>query len=90
MPSLVGSEMCIRDRRMLSELTTGNGGPPVIGDRFFAPVGMDIGGEGPDAIAIAIISQVSAVAYGRAGGHLRDRRAPLHASPPPVAATGSI
>ncbi len=79
-----------RTERMLSELTTGNGGPPAIGDRFFAPVGMDIGGEGPDAIAIAIISQVSAVAYGRAGGHLRDRRAPLHASPPPVAATGSI
>jgi xanthine/CO dehydrogenase XdhC/CoxF family maturation factor len=51
---------------------------------------MDIGGEGPDAIALAIISQVSAVTSGRAGGHLRDRRAPLHASPRPVAATGNV
>lgn len=79
-----------RTERMLAELTTRNGTPPTVGDRFFAPVGMDIGGEGPDAIALAIISQVSAVTSGRAGGHLRDRRAPLHASPPPVATTGSI
>ncbi len=79
-----------RTERMIADLTTRNGSPPTIGDRFFAPVGMDIGGEGPDAIALAIISQVSAVASGRAGGHLRDRRAPLHASPPLVATTGSI
>ena len=79
-----------RTDRILSELTTSNGTPPSIGDRFFAPIGMDLGGEGPDAIALAIIAQISAVANGRAGGHLCDRRAPLHASPSPVAATGSI
>ena len=86
-----------RTERMLSELTSDTGTPISIGDRLFAPVGMDIGGEGPDAIALAIISQVSAVTSGRAGGHLRDRRAPLHASTPPihastpfVATTGSI
>ena len=79
-----------RTERMIAELTASNGAPMTIGDRFFAPVGMDIGGEGPDAIALAIISQVSAVTSGRGGGHLRDRRAPLHASPPPVATTGSI
>lgn len=77
-----------RTERMLADLTSSNGTPPAIDDRFFAPVGMDIGGEGPDAIALAIISQVSAVTNGRGGGHLRDRRAPLHASPPLVAATG--
>jgi len=79
-----------RTERMLAELATRNGTPVEIGERFFAPVGMDLGGEGPDAIALAIISQVSAVTNGRAGGHLRDRRAPLHASPPPVATTGSV
>jgi xanthine dehydrogenase accessory factor len=79
-----------RTERMLAELATRNGTPVEIGERFFAPVGMDIGGEGPDAIALAIISQVSAVTSGRTGGHLRDRRAPLHVSPPPVATTGSI
>jgi xanthine/CO dehydrogenase XdhC/CoxF family maturation factor len=79
-----------RTERMLAELTARDGTPPEIGERFFAPVGLDLGGEGPDAIALAIISQVSAVTNGRAGGHLRDRRAPMHASPPAVATTGSI
>ena len=79
-----------RTERMVTELTTGNARPPTIGDRFFAPVGLDLGGEGPDAIALAIISQVSAVTSGRAGGHLRDRRAPLHASAAPVAVSGGI
>ena len=78
-----------RTERMLAEITAANTTPAMIGDRFFSPVGMDIGGEGPDAIALAIISQVSAVTSGRAGGHLRDRRAPLHA-PSPAATVGSI
>lgn len=77
-----------RTERVVAELTADNSTPSTIGDRFFAPVGLDLGGEGPDAIALAIISQVSAVTNGRAGGHLRDRRAPLHASPPTVATTG--
>ncbi len=78
-----------RTERMLAELATREVALQVDGDRFFAPVGMDIGGEGPDAIALSIISQISAVATGRGGGHLRDRRAPLHASPPHPATTGS-
>jgi xanthine dehydrogenase accessory factor len=79
-----------RTERMLGEIAAASATPATIGDHFFSPVGMDIGGEGPDAIALAIISQVSAVTSGRAGGHLRDRRAPLHASPRPVAATGNV
>jgi xanthine/CO dehydrogenase XdhC/CoxF family maturation factor len=79
-----------RTERMLAEITTASAAPATIGDRFFSPVGMDIGGEGPDAIALAIISQISAVTSGRAGGHLRDRHAPLHAAPPPAATVGSI
>lgn len=79
-----------RTERVLAELATGNGGPGVMGDRLFAPVGLDLGGEGPDAIALAIISQVSAVASGRGGGHLRDRRAPMHASPPLATTTANI
>jgi xanthine dehydrogenase accessory factor len=79
-----------RTERMLADFAA-RGTQPEIGDRFFSPVGMDIGGEGPDAIALSIISQVSAVTSGRAGGHMRDRRAPMHASsPPPAMATGSF
>ncbi len=45
----------------------------------YAPVGLDVGGDGPEAIALAIVAEVSATAGGRAGGHLRTRRAPIHA-----------
>jgi xanthine/CO dehydrogenase XdhC/CoxF family maturation factor len=75
-----------RTERMLTELIAREGSLPEIDERFFSPVGMDIGGEGPDAIALAIIAQVSAVANGKAGGHLRDRRGPLHASTSPAVA----
>lgn len=49
-------------------------------DRVFSPVGMDIGGDGPDAIALAVIAEITAVTNARAGGHLRDKRGPLHAA----------
>jgi xanthine/CO dehydrogenase XdhC/CoxF family maturation factor len=47
-------------------------------DRVFAPVGLDIGGDGPDAIALAVIAEISAVINGRKGGHLRDKKGALH------------
>ena len=76
-----------RTERMLSELMAQGVSLPEIDERLFSPVGLDIGGEGPDAIALAIIAQVSAVAHGKAGGHLRDRRGPLHATSPAMAAS---
>ena len=79
-----------RTERMLTELIAREGSLPHIDSRFFSPAGMDIGGEGPDAIALSIISQISAVTSGRGGGHLRDRRAPLHASAQPEMTAGSI
>jgi xanthine/CO dehydrogenase XdhC/CoxF family maturation factor len=75
-----------RTERMLTELIAREGSLPEIDERLFSPVGMDIGGEGPDAIALAIIAQISAVANGKAGGHLRDRRGPLHVSTSPAMA----
>jgi len=47
-------------------------------ERLYSPVGMDIGGDGPDAIALAIITEVAAVVSERGGGHLRDRKGALH------------
>lgn len=79
-----------RTERMLAELVAREGALPEIDERFFSPIGLDIGGEGPDAIALSIISQISAVTSGRAGGHVRDRKAPLHAPPQPAVVTSSI
>ena len=70
-----------RAERMLADINTA-GDAPQRTERMFAPVGMDIGGDGPDAIALSVIAEVSAVLSARDGGHLRDRRGPLHASEP--------
>ncbi|MEO7455253.1 MAG: XdhC family protein [Gemmatimonadaceae bacterium] len=43
-----------------------------------APVGLDLGAESPEEIALAIIAEIAAVNAGREGGLLRDRRGPIH------------
>ena len=40
-------------------------------ERLFAPVGLDIGGDGPEAIAMAIVAEVQSVRYGRIGSQRR-------------------
>jgi xanthine/CO dehydrogenase XdhC/CoxF family maturation factor len=55
---------------------------------LYGPVGLDVGGDGPEAIALAVVAEVSAVASGRTGGHLRDRSAPLHGAAPITALRG--
>lgn len=51
-------------------------------DRIHAPAGLDIGGEGPEEVAWAIVAEMLAVRHGRSGGFLRDRRAPIHTLEP--------
>jgi xanthine dehydrogenase accessory factor len=46
--------------------------------RVHGPAGLDIGGEGPDEIAAAIVGEVLAVSCGRGGGFLRERSGPIH------------
>jgi xanthine/CO dehydrogenase XdhC/CoxF family maturation factor len=68
-----------RAERMLADI--GSHGVLIeAGDRLYSPVGIDIATDGPDGIALSIIAEVSAVLGGRHGGHLRDRRGPLHRS----------
>ncbi|CAN5694853.1 XdhC family protein [soil metagenome] len=67
-----------RTERMLAELATRGDPVPAGRDALFGPVGLDLGGDGPEAIALAVMAEVSAVMNGRAAGHLRDRPAALH------------
>lgn len=47
-------------------------------ERLHAPAGLDIGGEGPEAIALSLLAEVMAAAEGRSGGWLRERKGPIH------------
>lgn len=40
-------------------------------DRIYAPVGLDLGGDGPEAIALAIVSEAQAVCQGKLGASRR-------------------
>ncbi len=42
--------------------------------RIYAPVGLDIGATTPAEIALAVLSEIVAVRYHRAGAHLRSRQ----------------
>ena len=48
--------------------------------KLYAPVGLDIGAEGPEQIALSIVSEVLAVKNRRAGTFLRERQKPIHAA----------
>ncbi len=58
--------------------------------RIHGPIGLDIGGDSPEAIAVSIIAEISAVVSGRSAGHLRDRNAPIHGGSINVAAAPTL
>ena len=45
---------------------------------MFGPAGLDVGSEGPEEIAAAIVAEILAVRRGRGAGFLRDRSGPIH------------
>lgn len=49
--------------------------------RLHAPAGLDIGAEGPEQIAAAVIAEALAVHHDRPGTPLRNRQAPIHDRP---------
>jgi xanthine dehydrogenase accessory factor len=62
-----------RTEQMLAEI-----GEPEAMSRLHAPAGLDIGAEGPEEVAHAIIAEILAVTREREGGPLRDRHGPIH------------
>ena len=45
---------------------------------LYSPVGLDIGANNPEEIALAIIAEIQAVTQNRQGGHLKDRQTSIH------------
>lgn len=44
-----------------------------------SPVGLDIGADGPEQVALAVVAEIQATLNGRLGGLLRDRGGSIHA-----------
>ena len=52
---------------------------PVPDGRVFAPVGLDLGAEGPEQVAIAIVAELLAVHSARQPSSLREKEGAIHA-----------
>ncbi|CAN5896302.1 XdhC family protein [soil metagenome] len=67
-------------RRRTVELlgARGSGSDGAMPRSVYSPVGLDLGAETPDEIALAIVAEISAVVSSRDGGMLRQRSGPIH------------
>lgn len=55
--------------------------PPARVEAVATPVGLDLGGGSPAAVALSVVAEAVAVHNDRPGGRLRDRAGPVHPRP---------
>ncbi len=68
-----------RTQELLAEIEKGIG--PLSAERLarvHAPIGLDLGAEAPEEIALSILSEILAVKNVRSAGFLKGRQAPIH------------
>lgn len=68
-----------RTERLLDEIRSGDpSGVPLFVDTLHYPIGLDIGAENPEEIALAIVSEIRAALAGRTGAKLRHLGGTIH------------
>ena len=74
-----------RTEQMLSDLREKNQTPAAetLG-KLFGPVGLDIGTETPEEIALSAIAEIQAILHRREGAPLRNRESPIHSTRVPI------
>ncbi|MGH2580938.1 MAG: XdhC family protein [Actinomycetota bacterium] len=78
-----------RTQRLMTELR--EGGAAITHEnleRIHGPAGLDVGAEGPEEIAAAIVAEIVAVKRGREGGFLKHRLGPIHDRETPAGRSG--
>jgi xanthine/CO dehydrogenase XdhC/CoxF family maturation factor len=73
-----------RGQEILAELRV----TPEMRQRLHNPIGLDLGGDSPEDIALAIIAEIQTVLNRRRADSLREKEGPIHESPLPLAGEG--
>ncbi len=64
-----------RTEQLLSDLGMSAEAAP---QKLHMPMGLDLGGDGPEQVALAVVAEIQSVLSGRTGAALRSRNAPIH------------
>ena len=68
-----------RAEKILNDLTAGGSAPTAAQRaRLRTPVGLDLGGDTPESVALSVVAEMHAVLAGRDGRPLRERKGPIH------------
>jgi xanthine/CO dehydrogenase XdhC/CoxF family maturation factor len=68
-----------RTERLLAELPEAAAPGGLDRERLYGPVGLDLGAEGAEQVAVAIVAELMAARAGREPRHLREKEAAVHA-----------
>lgn len=66
-------------KRSLQLLADAGLAEDVLAPALHAPMGLDIGADGPRQVALSVLAEIQGFLNGREGGELRERSGPIHA-----------